>query len=128
MINGVNSVGFTSFMTGMDNVRNLTGNPIAGVDPHELIDTRPILQEMQVGMASRCAQHRSGVGMQGPVSRSARKQAHGLPISSHPAAGATFDVLWGALPWTSLGRPAGRREREGGSLSRPHVAIPSWPR
>ena len=32
----------------MDNVRNLTGNPIAGVDPHELIDTRPILREMEV--------------------------------------------------------------------------------
>lgn len=32
----------------MDSVRNLTGNPIAGVDPHELIDTRPFLREMQV--------------------------------------------------------------------------------
>ncbi len=31
-------------MSGMDNVRNLTGNPLAGIDPHELIDTRPILQ------------------------------------------------------------------------------------
>ena len=39
-------------------VRNLTGNPIAGVDPHELVDTRPILYEMQVrgrGCASVCA-------------------------------------------------------------------------
>ncbi len=34
----------TSFMSGMDNVRNLTGNPLAGVDPHELVDTRPILR------------------------------------------------------------------------------------
>ena len=31
----------------MDSVRNLTGNPIAGVDPHELIDTRPFLRDMQ---------------------------------------------------------------------------------
>jgi ferredoxin-nitrite reductase len=26
----------------MDNVRNITGNPLAGIDPHELIDTRPL--------------------------------------------------------------------------------------
>jgi len=37
----------TSFQTGMDSVRNLTGNPIAGIDPHEVIDTRPLLREMQ---------------------------------------------------------------------------------
>jgi hypothetical protein len=43
VIEGLFANGLTSFMSGMDNVRNLTGNPIAGVDPHELIDTRPIL-------------------------------------------------------------------------------------
>lgn len=29
-----------SFQSGMDSVRNLTGSPIAGLDPHELFDTR----------------------------------------------------------------------------------------
>lgn len=38
----------TSFMTGMDNVRNLTGSPIAGLDPEELIDCRKMLVDMQV--------------------------------------------------------------------------------
>ncbi|MEW5308880.1 MAG: hypothetical protein WDW38_000804 [Sanguina aurantia] len=36
----------SSFQTGMDSIRNLTGSPIAGVDPHELIDTVPILFAM----------------------------------------------------------------------------------
>ncbi len=27
---------------GMDNVRNMTGSPIAGIDPHELLDVRPL--------------------------------------------------------------------------------------
>ena len=27
---------------GMDNVRNMTGSPIAGLDPHEFIDSRPL--------------------------------------------------------------------------------------
>ena len=34
--------GLTSIMSGMDNVRQVTGSPIAGVDPHELADTRPL--------------------------------------------------------------------------------------
>lgn len=28
--------------SGMDNVRNITGSPIAGIDPHELLDSRPL--------------------------------------------------------------------------------------
>ncbi len=47
IIKGLWDVGLTSFQSGMDSVRNLTGNPIAGVDPHELVDTRPLLKEME---------------------------------------------------------------------------------
>lgn len=32
----------SAVQSGMDNVRNITGSPIAGIDPHELIDTRPL--------------------------------------------------------------------------------------
>lgn len=31
---------------GADNIRNVTGTPTAGIDPQELIDTRPLTQEM----------------------------------------------------------------------------------
>jgi hypothetical protein len=48
VVNSVQDMGLTSFMTGMDNVRNLTGSPIAGLDPEELLDVRPMLVEMQV--------------------------------------------------------------------------------
>nr|CAA70137.1 nitrite reductase [Chlamydomonas reinhardtii] len=47
VIKGLWDVGLTSFQSGMDSVRNLTGNPIAGVDPHELVDTRPLLRDME---------------------------------------------------------------------------------
>lgn len=40
IIEGLIQHNMTSFQSGMDSVRNLTGNPIAGLDPHELIDTR----------------------------------------------------------------------------------------
>lgn len=41
------SVGLTSIQSGMDNIRNLTGSPTAGIDPDELIDTREMLQKLQ---------------------------------------------------------------------------------
>jgi ferredoxin-nitrite reductase len=39
--------GLTSVQSGMDNVRNLTGSPVAGIDANELIDTRPLLFQLQ---------------------------------------------------------------------------------
>ena len=41
------SCGLTSVQSGMDNVRNLTGSPVAGIDANELIDTRPLLFQLQ---------------------------------------------------------------------------------
>lgn len=40
-------VGMTSIQTGMDNVRNITGSPVAGIDGDELIDTRELVQKVQ---------------------------------------------------------------------------------
>ncbi len=42
MSQGLQTVGLSAVMTGMDNVRNMTGSPIAGIDPHELLDVRPL--------------------------------------------------------------------------------------
>ncbi|AQK75175.1 Ferredoxin--nitrite reductase chloroplastic [Zea mays] len=41
ILDGLRAVGLTSLQSGMDNVRNPVGNPLAGVDPHEIVDTRP---------------------------------------------------------------------------------------
>lgn len=41
------SVGLTSVQSGMDNVRNITGSPVAGIDADELIDTRELAQAVQ---------------------------------------------------------------------------------
>jgi ferredoxin-nitrite reductase len=40
-------VGMTSVQSGMDNVRNITGSPVAGLDGDELIDTRELVQKVQ---------------------------------------------------------------------------------
>jgi ferredoxin-nitrite reductase len=41
------AVGLTSVQSGMDNVRNITGSPMAGIDRSELIDTRELVQKVQ---------------------------------------------------------------------------------
>ena len=38
----VRDLGLTSRGAGADNIRNVTGSPTAGIDPQELIDTRPL--------------------------------------------------------------------------------------
>nr|XP_043619043.1 ferredoxin--nitrite reductase, chloroplastic [Erigeron canadensis] len=41
ILKGLDEVGLTSLQSGMDNVRNPVGNPLAGIDPYEIVDTRP---------------------------------------------------------------------------------------
>jgi len=41
------AAGMTSMQSGMDNVRNITGSPVAGLDADELIDTRELVQRVQ---------------------------------------------------------------------------------
>jgi len=48
-------VGLTSVQSGMDNVRNITGSPVAGLDADELIDTRSLIQQVQ-DMITNCGQ------------------------------------------------------------------------
>lgn len=40
-------VGLTSRQSGHDNPRNITGNPLAGIDPEEIVDTRPLVEAIQ---------------------------------------------------------------------------------
>ncbi|MCP9887673.1 ferredoxin--nitrite reductase [Cyanobium sp. ATX 6A2] len=40
-------VGLTSRQSGHDNPRNITGNPLAGIDPEEFVDTRPLVEAIQ---------------------------------------------------------------------------------
>jgi ferredoxin-nitrite reductase len=44
---GFQAVGLTSVQSGMDNVRNITGSPVAGIDADELYDTRELARQVQ---------------------------------------------------------------------------------
>src|SRR5262245_8422506 len=45
VLEGIVSLGLCSRGTGADNIRNVTGTPTAGIDPQELLDTRPYARE-----------------------------------------------------------------------------------
>ncbi|ERT04799.1 precorrin-3B synthase [Lyngbya aestuarii BL J] len=47
IFNRMQQVGLTSVQSGMDNVRNITGSPVAGLDADELYDTRELVQQVQ---------------------------------------------------------------------------------
>ena len=42
LIEGIQDLGLCSRGSGADNIRNVTGTPTAGIDPQELLDTRPM--------------------------------------------------------------------------------------
>ena len=46
--------GLSSIQSGFDNPRNVTGNPLAGIDPNEIVDTRPYTTELQNFLTNSC--------------------------------------------------------------------------
>ena len=42
ILKGLQAMGLTSIQSGLDNLRNMVGSPIAGIDPHEIYDPRPL--------------------------------------------------------------------------------------
>ncbi|HXX07923.1 MAG TPA: NirA family protein [Pseudolabrys sp.] len=45
MVEAIQDLGLCSRGSGADNIRNVTGTPTAGIDPQELLDTRPCARE-----------------------------------------------------------------------------------
>ena len=59
VLTAVDELGLTSRGAGADNIRNLTGSPLAGIDPQELIDTRPLTR----GLYHHILNHRELYGL-----------------------------------------------------------------
>jgi ferredoxin-nitrite reductase len=47
IVEGCMKLNMSTLQSGLDNVRNATGNPLAGFDPHEVVDTRPFTRDIQ---------------------------------------------------------------------------------
>ena len=85
MIEAVQDLGLCSRGSGADNIRNVTGTPTAGIDPQELIDTRPLCARMALPHPQRplalrpAAQIQCRFRRRGRDPRAGRHQRHRLP-------------------------------------------------
>ncbi len=59
VVTEIQGLGLTTRGAGADNLRNITGSPTAGIDPDELIDTRPLCRELHYTIL----QHRELYGL-----------------------------------------------------------------
>src|SRR5260370_11630669 len=59
VLTAIQDLGLTTRGAGADNLRNITGSPTAGIDPDELIDTRPLCRELHYTIL----QHRELYGL-----------------------------------------------------------------
>jgi ferredoxin-nitrite reductase len=59
VLTAIQDLGLTTRGAGADNLRNITGSPTAGIDPEELIDTRPLCRELHYTIL----QHRELCGL-----------------------------------------------------------------
>jgi ferredoxin-nitrite reductase len=55
MVEAIQDLGLCSRGSGADNIRNVTGTPTAGIDPQELLDTRPYAREWHFHILSERA-------------------------------------------------------------------------
>jgi ferredoxin-nitrite reductase len=53
LLRRIQSIGLHTRGSGADNIRNLTSNPTAGIDPYEIIDCTPYVQELAHLIISR---------------------------------------------------------------------------
>ena len=54
ILNRLKQAGLSTIQSGFDNPRNVTGNPLAGIDPNEIVDTRPYTTELQNFLTNHC--------------------------------------------------------------------------
>ena len=47
ILHRIEEAGLSTIQSGFDNPRNVTGNPLAGIDPEEIIDTRPYTYQLE---------------------------------------------------------------------------------
>ena len=85
IVEAIQDLGLCSRGAGADNIRNVTGTPTAGIDPHELIDTRPYAREWHFHILNERALYglprKFNVGFDG-AGRRAHPSLRGLPTTS----------------------------------------------
>lgn len=118
-------VGLTAQQSGMDNVRNYTGCPIAGLDPDEVIDASPLTRALQDAILGKRAYanlpRKFNISISGCREDCAHAQANDLGFT--PATGANGEIGFNVWIGGALG---GKEPRLGEPLDafvRPYEVV-----
>ncbi|HEV7865523.1 MAG TPA: NirA family protein, partial [Acidimicrobiia bacterium] len=129
VIEAIADLGLTSRGSGVDNIRNVTGTPTAGVDPRELIDTRPYARELHFHILNDRSLYglprKFNVAFDGGGTIAALEDTNDIGFQAVKVTDG-FDVEPGVYFRLILGGITGHRDfgRETGTVVRPADATP----
>jgi ferredoxin-nitrite reductase len=129
MVEAVQDLGLCSRGSGADNIRNVTGTPTAGIDPQELIDTRPYAREWHFHILNERALYgiprKFNVGFDGGGTIAVLEDTNDIGFQAVEVKDG-FGVAPGVWFRLTLGGITGHRDfgRETGVVVRPAEATP----
>ena len=103
-------IGLTSRGAGADNIRNITGSPTAGIDPQELIDTRPHAGRCITSSCTTASSMACRASSTSPSTAADASRCWRTPTTSHSArcmcrTGSVFRPAF-TIAWVSAASPA----------------------
>ncbi|MBA4020098.1 MAG: ferredoxin--nitrite reductase [Pirellula sp.] len=116
---------------GADNIRNVTGSPTAGIDPDELIDTRPLTKAMHHHILQHSEMYglprKFNIAFDGGGTISALADTNDIGFTAVRVAEGDAEVPAGVYFRLELGGISGHKDfaRDTGVLLRPEECIPA---
>ncbi len=129
VVTGLQDLGIVCKGSGADNIRNVTGSPTAGIDPHELIDTQPLARAMHYYILNHRAMYglprKFNIAFDGGGSISALEDTNDIGFSA-VRVGAGKSVPPGVYFRLLLGGISGHKDfaRDEGVLLTPDQCVP----
>ena len=131
LLMGLHEAGITPRGSGADNIRNVTGNPTAGIDPDELIDVLPLCRKMHHHILNNTELYglprKFNIAFDGGGSISALEDTNdiGFRAVRVEAANATVGIPEGVYFRLALGGITGHKDfaRDTGVLIAPEDAV-----
>jgi ferredoxin-nitrite reductase len=126
---GLADLGIVNRGAGADNIRNITASPTAGIDPRELIDTRPLARQMHHYILNRRELYglprKFNIAFDGGGSVSALEDTNDIGFAAVEVADGTEGVPPGAYFRMQLGGITGHKDfaRDTGVLLAPDECV-----
>ena len=131
VVTALTDLGIINRGSGADNIRNVTGSPTAGIDPDELIDTRPLTKAMHHYILQHPEMYglprKFNIAFDGGGSISSLADTNDIGFTAVRVAEDHPDVPAGVYFRLELGGISGHKDfaRDTGVLLRPEECVPA---